>query len=135
MKARALLPTLIPWLLIALTGVGAAWLRYGLIEQATLADLCASAQAPMWCPLRQALVVGFLHEAYGVAAIVVTALALLRRARALACLAAMLGAFALLLYNVEPGALALLASCLRLVHLQGAANEITPARSPESARR
>lgn len=109
--------TLLPWLLIALAGLGATWLRYGLIEQPALADLCASAQAPAWCPLRQALVMGFLYEAYGIAAVIFAALSLLRRSRALASLAAVLGAFALQLYNCEPGALALLVGCLRLVHL------------------
>ncbi|MBD8899451.1 hypothetical protein [Rhodanobacter sp. DHG33] len=113
MKIRAL----IPWLLIALVGLGAAWLRYGLIEQPALADLCTSTQAPAWCPLRQALVMGFLYEVYGIAAVIVAALSLLRRTRALAWLAAALGAFALQLYNCEPGALALLIGCLRLVHL------------------
>jgi len=49
----------------------------------------------------------------------------------LAWLAAALGALALQLYNYEPGALALLLGCLRLLHLQGAANPpavATPAR-------
>lgn len=123
--------TLIPWLLIALVGLGAAWLRHGLIEPPALAELCTSAQAPAWCALRQALVVGFLHEVYGIAAIIVAALSLLRRSRALAWLAAALGALALQLYNYEPGALALLVGCLRLVHLHGAgivAKTATPAR-------
>ncbi|MBD8879848.1 hypothetical protein IHE49_05090 [Rhodanobacter sp. 7MK24] len=118
MKIRKLLP----WLLIALAGLGAAWLRYGLIEQPAFAELCTAAQAPAWCALRQGLVVGFLHDVYGIAAVVLAALALLRRSSGWACLAAMLGAFALQLYNYEPGALALLVGCLRLVHLQGASN-------------
>lgn len=122
MRLRALLP----WLLIALAGLVAAWLRYGLIEQSALADLCATAQAPAWCPLRQALVTGFLHEVYGIAALLVAALALVLRTRVLAWLAAALGAFALLLYNAEPGALALLAGCLRLVHLTAPA--VRPSR-------
>jgi len=113
MKIRALTP----WLLIALVGLCAAWLRYGLIEQPALADLCSSTQPPAWCPLRQTLVLGFLHEIYGIAAIVAAALSLLRRSRVLAWLAAALGAFALLLYNCEPGALALLVGCLRLVRV------------------
>lgn len=130
MSIRWLRP-LLPWLLLALAGLGAAWLRYGLIEPRGLAELCATTQAPGWCPLRQALVLGFLHEVYGIAALAVTALALLRRSRALAWLAAALGALALQLYNYEPGALALLLGCLRLLHLQGAAKPpavATPAR-------
>lgn len=132
------LRTLSPWLLIALVGAGAAWLRYGLIEPHAVANRCTAAQAPAWCALRQALVLGFLHEVYGIAALIAAALSLLRRSRALAWLAAALGAFALQFFNYEAGALALLAGCLRLLHLQGAGKAgaaITPARSPESARR
>jgi hypothetical protein len=125
------LRTLAPWLLIVLAGLGAAWLRYGLIEPPAMAQTCTAAQAPAWCALRQALVLGFLHEVYGIAAILAAVLALLRRSRGLAWLAAALGAFALQFYNYEPGALALLAGCLRLVHLQGAGDAppvATPAR-------
>ena len=86
-------------------------------------------QAPAWCGLRQALVLGFLYEAYGVAAVLAAVLALLRRSRGLAWLAAALGAFALQFYNYEPGALALLIGCLRLVHLQGA-GAASPAATP-----
>jgi hypothetical protein len=131
------LRTLLPWLLLVLVGAGAAWLRYALIEPHAVANLCMAAQAPAWCVLRQALVVGFLHNVYGIAAIVAAALSLLMRSRVPAWLAAALGAFALQFYNYEPGALALLTGCLRLVHLQGAGNTgaaVTPARSPESAR-
>jgi hypothetical protein len=131
------LRTLLPWLLVALVGAGAAWLRYGLIEPHAIAERCVAAQPPAWCALRQALVTGFLHDAYGIVAIAIAMVSLLRRSHALACLAAALGALALQLYNYEPGALALLAGCLRLVHLQGAGNTgaaVTPVRSPESAR-
>ncbi|GAB3780061.1 hypothetical protein [Dyella agri] len=122
--------TLAPWLLIVLAGLAAVWLRYGLIEPPAMAQICTAAQVPAWCTLRQALVSGFLHDVYGIAAILVAALALLRRAPALAWLAAALGAVALQLYNYEPGALALLIGCLRLVHLQGAGKataRLTPA--------
>lgn len=124
---------LLPWLLPILAGLAAAWLRYGLIEQPALAELCSAAQPPWWCPLRLTLVLGFLHGVYGYAALAVTALALWRRSATLAALAAACGAFALLLYNVDGGALALLLACLRLVHLQGAGSGLTPARSPVSA--
>lgn len=129
MNARRL-RALAPWLLLVLVGLGAAWLRYGLIEPPAMAQLCTAAHAPAWCALRQALVLGFLHEVYGVAAIFATVLALLRRSRALAWLAAAVGAFALQLYCYEPGALALLVGCLRLVHLQGAAADAPPAATP-----
>ena len=129
MSTRWLRP-LTPWLLLALAGLVAAWLRYGLIEPPAMAQLCTATQAPAWCALRQALVLGFLYEVYGVAAICVAVLALLRRSRVLAWLAAALGAFALLLYCYEPGALALLIGCLRLVHLQGAGSTTTAAATP-----
>jgi len=136
MSARWL-RTLTPWLLPVLAGLVAAGLRYGLIEPPAMAQLCTAAQAPAWCALRQALVLGFLHDVYGVIALIAAVLALLRRSRALAWLAAALGVVALQLYNYEPGALALLVGCLRLVHLQGAGNDVatTPAPSPESTHR
>jgi hypothetical protein len=120
---------LTPWLLLALVGLGAAWLRYGLIEPPALAQLCTAARAPTWCALRQTLVLGFLHEVYGVAAICVAVLALLRRSPVLAWLAAASGAFALQLYCYEPGALALLVGCLRLVHLTAPGRQLPAGRS------
>ncbi|TAL73645.1 MAG: hypothetical protein EPN56_06435 [Rhodanobacter sp.] len=124
----------LPWLAIVLAGTGATWLRLGLIEQPLLADLCTRAAPPWWCPLRQALVLGFLHGVYGWLALAALALALLRRARGLAALAAALGAFALVLYCPESGAFVLLAGCLRLVHLDSGRALPTPAPSPVSAR-
>ncbi|HEX8776876.1 MAG TPA: hypothetical protein VF738_02055 [Rhodanobacter sp.] len=120
---------LTPWLLLILAGLGAAWLRYGLIEPPPMAQACTAAQAPAWCALRQALVLGFLHDVFGGAALIAALLSLLRRSRALAWLAAALGAVALQLYNYEPGALALLVGCLRLVQL-AAPGERLPARRP-----
>ncbi|HEX7341544.1 MAG TPA: hypothetical protein VF269_04615 [Rhodanobacteraceae bacterium] len=108
-----------PWLLLVLAGLLAAWLRHGLIEVPALAGMCGAASAPWWCVVRHAVIQGFLHDGYGVAALLLVALAWWRRSRALALLAAALGAWALVLYNVEPGAVALLAGCLRLVYLQG----------------
>lgn len=124
------------WLAILLVGAGATWLRFGLIEQPALADLCTRAAPPWWCALRQMLVLGFLHGVYGGVALAALALALLRRSLVPAALAAALGAFALVLYCPESGAFALLAGCLRLVHLGGrhpAPGALTPGRSPESA--
>lgn len=126
------------WLAIVLVGAAAIWLRIGLIEQPALADLCTRAAPPWWCALRQTLVLGFLHGVYGVAALLALAAALLRRSRTLAALAAALGAFALVLYCPESGAFALLAGCLRLVHLgggQAAPAALRPGQSPVSARR
>ncbi|HEX7338678.1 MAG TPA: hypothetical protein VF271_01960 [Rhodanobacteraceae bacterium] len=115
------LKRLSPWLLLVLAGLAAAWARYGLIEQPAMAAACAVAHPSALCQWRQLLVVGFLHDVYGVAGLAVAALALWRHSRALAWLAAALGIVALELYNFEPGAVALLAGCLRLVHLQARA--------------
>jgi len=106
-----------PWLALLLVALLAAWLRYGVVESSTIGQLC-SAGGPWWCQWRQGLVLGFLHDAYGTAALAATALALLHRRAWSAWLAAALGAFALELYCVESGALALLLGSLALLRLQ-----------------
>jgi hypothetical protein len=108
----------LPWLLLALIGAGAVVLRYGLIENSAIGQLCGAADSPWWCTVRQWLVLGFLHDIYGIAALLAAAAALLRRSAWLAWLAAALGAFALELYCFEAGALALLIGCLRLLRRQ-----------------
>ncbi|GAA0249511.1 hypothetical protein [Rhodanobacter caeni] len=108
----------LPWLLLALVGAGAAMLRYGLIENSAIGQLCAAAASPWWCTARQWLVLGFLHDIYGIAALVAAVATLLRPSAWLAWLAAALGAFALELYCFEAGALALLIGCLRLLRWQ-----------------
>ena len=106
------------WLaLLAVTAL-AAWLRYGLVESSAIGQLCSAGHAPWWCRWRQWLVLGFLNDVYGIAALAATALALLQNRTWLAWLAAALGMFALLLYCFESGALALLLGSLRLLRLQ-----------------
>lgn len=111
----------LPWVLLLAVALGAAWLRYGLIESSTIGALCSGSQAPSWCDWRQALVLGFLHDVYGIAALIVIVPALLLERAWLAWLAAAMGVFALELYCVEPGVLALLVGCLRLLRLQSRA--------------
>jgi hypothetical protein len=107
-----------PWLLLLLVALFTAWLRYGVIEPATMAQQCGGDHAPWWCRWRQWLVLGFLHDVYGIAALLATALALLWKRAWLAWLAAALGVTALQLYCFESGALAVLIGCLRLLRLQ-----------------
>jgi hypothetical protein len=107
-----------PWLLLLLVALLAACLRYGVIEPATMAQRCGGGHAPWWCRWRQWLVLGFLHDVYGIAALLATALALLWKRTWLAWLAAALGVIALQLYCFESGALAVLVGCLRLLRLQ-----------------
>ncbi len=78
----------------------------------------APAHGPWWCSWRHALVLGFLYDVYGIAALLAAALALWRKHLWLAWLAAALGIVALQLYCFESGALALLIGCLRLLRLQ-----------------
>jgi hypothetical protein len=117
-----------PWLLLLLVGVLAAVVRYGVIEPSATVQLCESGHGPAWCVVRQWLVIGFLNNVYGVAALVAAALALLSRQPWVAWLAAALGALALELYCFEAGALALLIGCLRLLRIQ---SQLLPRLVPE----
>jgi hypothetical protein len=118
MTVKRLFPIALPWLLILGIGLLAAWLRYGFIEPPTLAHRCEDANAPGWCGIRSALVIGFNSYGFGIAAIIATVLALLSKKPWLAALAAALGLLALTLYCYYAGAVALLIGCLRLVRLQ-----------------
>lgn len=113
-----------PWLGLLLVALAIAWLRYGVIEPGAMAQQCPAGHGPWWCPWRQALVLGFLHNVYGIAALVATVLTLLSKRPWLAWLAAALGIVALQLYCFESGALAALVGCLRLLRLQ--ANALPP---------
>lgn len=115
---RRILRQVVTWGALAAVGALAAWLRFGLVEQSRIAGLCGDAGSPWWCAARQALVLGFLHGVYGVAALVVTAWAVFSRRAGVAWAAAALGVVALILYNYETGALALLVGSLRLLRLQ-----------------
>lgn len=108
----------LPWLLLLSVGVGTLALRFELIESSAIGELCSGHLAPWWCEWRAWLVFGFLHQIYGVLAVLVALGAMISRRLALAWLAAALGLFALQLYCVEPGALAFLLGCLRLLRLQ-----------------
>lgn len=108
----------LPWLTIALVGLAAAVLRYGLIEPPSMADLCSATGGPRWCAWRQWAVVAFLGYGYGYAALTAAFIALVLRHPLAAWLAAALGAAALVLYCFEAGAFALLVGALRLARSQ-----------------
>jgi hypothetical protein len=108
----------LPWLTIALVGLAAAVLRYGVIEPPTMADLCSASGGPPWCAWREWAVAAFLGYGYGYAALTAAFLALVMRHPLAAWLAASLGAAALVLYCFEAGAFALLVGALRLARAQ-----------------
>jgi hypothetical protein len=117
----------LPWLLLIIVGVAAAVVRYGVVEPSAVVQLCESGQGPWWCGVRQAIVLGFLGNGYGMAALIAAALSLLWKHTWAAWLAAALGVFALEMYCFEAGALALLIGCLRLLRMQA---QLLPRLSP-----
>jgi hypothetical protein len=126
MTARRFIRTIAPWLLILMIGLLAAWLRYGFIEPPALAHRCEDGNPPGWCGARMAIVIGFNSYGYGIAAIMVTVLAMISKKIWLASAAAALGMVALTLYCYDAGAVALLIGSLRLVRLQANSAVTTP---------
>ena len=108
----------LPWLMLIIVGVLSTALRYGAVEPSAVVQLCESGHGPWWCSARQALVLGFLGNGYGIAALMAAALSLIWKQPWAAWLAAAIGAFALQMYCFEAGALALLIGCLRLLRIQ-----------------
>lgn len=116
----------LPWLLLIVTGLIAAALRYGLIESRSVVAHCSTADPAVWCAVRQTLVQGFQHNVYGIVGLLFGAVALWRRSPWLAWLAAASGLWALQLYCFQAGALALLIGSLRLLRLQARARSRMP---------
>lgn len=122
----------VPWLALIAVGVAAALLRYGVIEPSTMVQLCGGAGHPWWCAWRHTLALGFLHNVYGIAALLTAALALFSRRLAVSWLAAALGLLALELYCFQSGALALLIGCLRLLRVQASRSPVAQDRPRQS---
>jgi hypothetical protein len=118
MTTKRLSLIVLPWLLIVVVGLLTAWLRYDFIEPPALAHLCDDGNATASCEVRAFIVLGFNSYGFGIAALLVAALALVLKKPAIAWLAAALGVFAVIMYCYYAGAVALLVSCLRLVNLQ-----------------
>jgi hypothetical protein len=108
----------LPWAVIVLVALGAAWLRYGFIEPSDMAHACDGNDGPWWCGTRTVIVQGFLSYGYGYAAVLAALVALFWRHTVAAVIAASVGVIALQLYCYEGGALALLIGALRLVRVQ-----------------
>lgn len=119
------LTLVLPWLLLlALAAVPLA-LRYLLVESPEVARVCDTGHS-LACTVRHATVLGFISGnvgglrigVFGWVSLAAMALALWRPRVATAWLAAATGLFAVVLYCVDPGALALLVGCLCLVRAQ-----------------
>jgi hypothetical protein len=119
------LTLILPWLLLIALGAVPLMLRYGLVESPEVARVCETGKT-FACELRHITVEGFITGnvggvrigIYGWVALAAAALALWRSRVFTAWLAAATGLVAVVLYCFEPGALALLVGCLRLVRAQ-----------------
>ena len=92
-----------------------AWMRFELIEPLARAAACAAAPDTVLCQLRAGVIGLFQGERMGWAALGVAVLAALLGWRWLAGVALLGGAAALMLYSVEPGAVAALLATLLLL--------------------
>ncbi|MDZ4736940.1 MAG: hypothetical protein SGJ07_11405 [Rhodospirillaceae bacterium] len=106
-------------LALAAGAFGAGALRYNLIESPGAAALCESGGL-WWCPLRQWLVILFLRHAFGIAAVALAVIALLRPRVIWIALAAAASGIALMLYNADFGALAAVLAIFALLRWFGA---------------
>lgn len=131
---------ILPWLLLLALGALPLLLRYGLVESPEVARVCETGKT-IACDLRHITVEGFITGnigglrigIFGWVALAATALALWRTRVFTAWLAAATGLVAVVLYCFEPGAVALLVGCLRLVRAQS--NGAAPGDQRGSAQR
>ncbi|MEX0807838.1 MAG: hypothetical protein WD044_03835 [Dongiaceae bacterium] len=107
---------------LAAGAIGAGALRYNLIESPGAAALCESG-GPWWCPLRQWLVMLFLKHTFGIVAVALSAVAVLRPRLIWIALAATASGVALMIYNADFGALAAVLTILALLRLFGATRQ------------
>ena len=117
---RAIVRTLAIVALAFVAGTaGASAIRYGMIEAPDAAALCEGGVA-RWCSLRQWIVILFLNHAFGIAAVALATIAVLRPQVILVAPAAATSGIALLLYNADFGALAAVLAILALLRRFGA---------------
>jgi len=97
--------------------IGAATLRYGLIEREDLGLLCDSPAAPWWCSLL--IIKAFLHDVFGLTSVALAALAAWRRSAVAAVLAVAIGTVGMVLYGFSWSGAGVLGGALVLARLQG----------------
>jgi hypothetical protein len=111
----------VPWVLVLAVGFALAiWLRYGLIQPQDIGILCGQADAPGWCAPREWLLLVQHYFLWGWFALGCAAIGLLLPLprvveSAVIVIAAILSAFALMLYNASLGAPALVLTLLALL--------------------
>ena len=108
---------------IALTGIvayiGAATVRYGLIEREDLGLLCDTPAAPWWCSVRLLIIKAFLHDVFGLTSVALAAIAAWRRSGAFAVAAVAVGTVGMVLYGFTWSGVGVLGGALVLARLQG----------------
>ena len=104
----------------AFAGIGYA-LRYAWVEPEAIGNMCKSAAAVWWCPLRTGLIVATEWKGVGYLATAFAVLSLMRpyrRAMTLAFIAMAIGGAALVLYNATVAGPGLLLALLRLAWIE-----------------
>jgi glycerol uptake facilitator-like aquaporin len=105
-------------LVMVLAYAVAALLRYGLIEREDLGLLCESPDPPLWCAARLLIIRAFLVDAFGIASLVLVAVALWRRSGRLALAALALGTVGMVLYKFTWSGVGVLGGLLLAGRLQ-----------------
>ena len=90
--------------------------RFYLVEPTALAQACVADNSGWRCQVREFAVFGFLHNSFGITALIAGVLATVARWRVLALLAILAGIAAASLYTFELGGVGLLLGALVWVH-------------------
>lgn len=88
--------------------------RTRLIEPDAVGRLCTAATAPAWCAIRQALIMGFVHNVYGWLSVATALLAAVTGWRGLAWAGLVAGVFGGVLYRFDPAGAGVLLAALVL---------------------
>lgn len=107
-------------IVLAVACYGSWWLRQEFVEPSDVALVCNTAPHPSWCLIRFAILTGQHNALFGAAALVAGGLALFRGGPGPAIAAAGLGVVAIVNYNVEMGALALVFGLIASVRSRAA---------------
>ena len=110
-QLRLIVPVLLVTALVYLLAMA---VRTQLIEPDAVGRLCTAASAPAWCSLRQALVMGFVHNVYGWLSVTAALVAAFTRWRRLAWFGLVAGVFGGVLYRFDPAGAGVLLSALVL---------------------